>query len=52
MKGHYEESNALKAAKNKAKQSQFSGEAEPAQAIPKACGFEAVTRRSFSGGAS
>ncbi len=30
--------------KYKAKQSQFSGEAEPAQAIPKACGFEAATR--------
>ena len=31
--------------KNKANQSQFSCEAEPAQAIPKACGFEAATQR-------
>jgi len=29
---------------NKPKQSQFAGEAEPAQAIPKAFGFEAATR--------
>ena len=51
MRGDYEGFHALRWRKNKAKQSQFSGEAEPAQAIPKACGFEAATRRSFSGGA-
>jgi hypothetical protein len=28
-------------------QSQFAGEAEPVQAIPKACGFEAATRPEF-----
>ena len=44
MKGDYEEFYALKATKNKAKQSQFVGEAKPAQAIPKAFGFEAATR--------
>ena len=27
------------------KQSQFAGEAKPAQAIPKACGFESATQR-------
>jgi hypothetical protein len=33
--------------KNKAKQSQFAGEAEPAQAIDKSFGFEAATQCKF-----
>ncbi len=51
MKGDYEEFCALKAEKNKANSkpiaSQFTGEAEPAQAIPKAFGFEAATQGTF-----
>ncbi len=45
MKGDYEEFHALRRRKNKAKQSQFAPEAESVPAIPKACGFEAATRR-------
>jgi hypothetical protein len=37
--------NKWRLLKNKANQSQFAWEAELAQAIPKACGFEAATRR-------
>ena len=39
--------NGFKERKTKPKQSQFVGEAEPAQAIPKAFGFEAATQGTF-----
>jgi hypothetical protein len=45
IKGDYEDFHALRRRKNKANQSQSAWDAEPAQAIPKAFGFEAATLR-------